>query len=116
MTYYLIKLLLTSTVVVVISEVAKRSTLLGAVFASVPLVSILALTWLYFDTRNLDQVARLSINIFWLVLPSLSFFVAFPVFLKNQLSFALSMVLSLAIMIALYLLMTLVLQRFGLRG
>ena len=54
--YYVIKILVTTALVVLISEVAKRSSLLGAVLASVPLVSVMAMIWLYIDTRDIEKV------------------------------------------------------------
>jgi hypothetical protein len=74
----LAKVLLTAVVVVAISEVARRSTFVGALLASLPLTSLLALIWLYHDTGNAQQAADLARGIFWLVLPSLAFFVVFP--------------------------------------
>ena len=64
------------------SEAARRSTLLGAILVSLPLTSILAITWLYRDTHDTDQVASLSWSILWVIVPSLVFFVALPVALR----------------------------------
>jgi len=82
MAYYIIKLILSALVVVVVSEVAKRSTLLGALVASLPLTSILAIVWLYMDTKNLEKVGALSYGILLIFIPSLLFFIALPAFLK----------------------------------
>ena len=73
------KVLLTSVVVVAVAEASKRSVLLGAIIASLPLTSILAMVWLYADTGDADRIAGLAGGIFWLVLPSLILFVALPV-------------------------------------
>ncbi len=73
-----LKVLLTSVLVVASSEAAKRSSLLGAIIVSLPLTSILALSWLYADTRDPEKVAALASNIFWMVLPSLALFIALP--------------------------------------
>jgi hypothetical protein len=62
-----IKVLLTAALVVAIAEVAKRSTFAGAVLASIPLTSVLALIWLYADTGDTEKVAALAGGIFWLV-------------------------------------------------
>ncbi len=115
MSYYLLKLVLTSVLVVAVSEIAKRSSLLGAIVASVPTISVLALVWLYIDTRNAEQVAQLSTSIFWLVLPSLSLFLMLPLLLKNGLNFFIALLLSLGLMIALYFLIVLAAQRYGIR-
>ena len=115
MAYYLIKLFLSAFVIVVISEVSKRTTLLGGLLASLPLVSILGLSWLYIDTKNTEKVAQLTTSIFWMVLPSLSLFVVLPILLKTKLSFLASLSISLVIMSICYLLMILILNKVGIR-
>ena len=85
--YYLVKVLITSVLVVAVSEVAKRSSLVGAILASIPLTSVLAMIWLYVDTGNTARVSALATSVFWLVLPSLVLFLALPWLLKQGLSF-----------------------------
>ena len=59
MTYYIIKVLITAALIVLIAEVSKRSSFIGAVLASVPLTSILAMLWLYIDGSSLIKVETL---------------------------------------------------------
>lgn len=113
MTQYVIKILLTSALVVTISEVSKRSSLLGGLLASLPLVSFLAIIWLYLDTKDAGKVAALSSSIFWLVLPSLAFFLVLPPLLKLKLNFFLSFGLAAALMLASYGAMVVGLKKFG---
>lgn len=91
MFYYTIKILLSSIIIVAVSEIAKRSSLLGALLASLPLTSLLAIVWLYLDTGDVEKVANLSSDIFWLVLPSLALFVVLPLLIKMGWGFWLSM-------------------------
>lgn len=112
MGWYLTKLVITAVLIVLISEISKRSSLVGAILASVPLVSVLGMIWLYVDTGDVSKITSLSTSIFWLVLPSLSLFVALPVLLAQQVPFYLSMTISLAIMIACYFAMVFVLGKF----
>ena len=102
MIQYLIKLILSAAIIVVVSEVAKRSTLIAATVASLPLVTILSLIWLYIDTKDLEKISELSMSIFWLVIPSLSFLLILPQLLKYQLNFFLSIALSSAAMVVIY--------------
>lgn len=115
MFYYLVKISITAVLVVAIAEIAKRSTLLGAFLASVPVVSVLAMVWLYVDTRDSARVAALATSVFWLVLPSLALFVALPVLLRRGVDFSLSLGISLAVTALAYAVMIVVLQRFGVR-
>ena len=80
--YLVLKALLSGVVIAVASEVARRSSLLGAVLISLPLSSILAMIWLYRDTSETDEVAALSWSILWVIVPSLVFFVVLPLALR----------------------------------
>ena len=111
--YYFFKVALTAVVVVAVSEISKRSSLLGGALASLPLVSFLGMIWLYIDTGSSEKVAELSRNIFWLVLPSLSFFLLLPVLLKKGVGFSASFGISTAVMISFYLGMMFVLKKSG---
>jgi uncharacterized membrane protein (GlpM family) len=95
--YLLLKAAISGIVVAVASEAAKRSTLLGAVLVSLPVTSILALTWLYRDTGDREEVAALSWSILWVIVPSLVFFVALPVALRAGLGFTVSLLLACAV-------------------
>ncbi|MCF7970529.1 MAG: DUF3147 family protein [Methylococcaceae bacterium] len=113
MIYYFVKLTITTLLIVIISEMAKRSSFMGALFASIPLVSVLAMLWLYIDTKDINKVTELSINIFWLVLPSLVLFLALPVFLKLGLNFYFSLGISIGLTALCYWLMVMALNHYG---
>lgn len=115
MTYYLVKLAISAVLIVAISEIARRSSFVGAILASVPLVSVLAMIWLYIDTKDADKVSALASGIFWLVLPSLALFIALPLLLKHGINFYLSMGLSIVATIACYWLMVTVLNQAGIK-
>ncbi|PLX19073.1 MAG: hypothetical protein C0601_02890 [Candidatus Muiribacterium halophilum] len=114
MYYLLTKVSLTAILVALISEVSKRFSLLGAIFASIPLTSVLAMIWLYHESKDIKKVIDLSQDIFYLVIPSLVFFIALPLLLKKGVSFYPSMFISLGIMSFFYYLMTLILKKAGL--
>lgn len=113
--YYIVKLLISALVIVTVSEFSKRSSFAGGLLASLPLVSILAMTWLWVDTRDAAKVSALSGSIFWLVVPSLLMFVALPLLLKRGLAFPWAMGTSILVMLAGYGLMLLALNRFGVK-
>ena len=71
MTYLIVKALISGLLIAAISELAKRSPGIGALVASLPLVSILAMIWLWRDTGDTARIADLAYSTFWLVLPSL---------------------------------------------
>jgi cobalamin synthase len=115
MTYYVAKVLVTTALVVLISEISKRSTLIGAILASVPLVSVLAMIWLYSETRDAGQVAALSRSVVWLVIPSLVLFVLLPILLDRALNFYASLAVSIGATVVCYYVMIAVLRHFGVR-
>ncbi|NMT64224.1 DUF3147 family protein [Marinobacter orientalis] len=113
MTYYILKVAITAVLVVLISEISKRSSFIGAVLASVPLTSVLAMLWLYVDTGDVGKVSDLASSVFWLVLPSLALFVALPVLLAQGVNFYLALVVSIGITAICYWVMVIVLRYYG---
>ena len=110
MLYASLKVLLTSVLVVAVSEAGKRNSLVAAILASLPLISVLAMIWLYIDTRDAEKIAQLSTGIFWLVLPSLVLFIALPLLIRGGVPFYASLGLSIALTVSAYFAMV-----FGLR-
>ena len=113
MAYLILKTAISAIIIVAISEISKRSSLLGAILASLPLVSFLGMIWLYIDTNSKQQVAQLSKSVFWMVIPSLSLFIILPQLLKTELNFYLSLLISTVAMVIIYFLMIYLLQKFG---
>jgi len=82
--YWLItKYLITAAVVVVVSEVAKRNDRMGGFIAALPLVTVLALVWLYVEKQPQEKIANHAWYTFWYVVPTLPMFLLFPVFLPR---------------------------------
>ncbi|MBN2081568.1 DUF3147 family protein [bacterium] len=109
----LVKTIVTAILVAVISVTAKHSTLIGGILASIPLVSVIAIIWLYGETRDVEGVAKLSGSVFWLVIPSLLFFLLLPLLLRANAGFPLAMVLAAAATVAGYFVMVRVLALAG---
>lgn len=115
MIYYIIKVLISSALIVAISEISKKSSLIGGIFASVPLVSVLGMIWLYIDTKSVEKISQFSTSVFWLVIPSLSLFIVLPILLKMKLSFYIALPISIIIMIGFYYLMVNVIEKVGIK-
>ena len=115
MSYYAIKIITTTLLIVAIAEVAKRSSLIGAILASIPLISVLAMIWLYIDTKDVSKISSLSTSIFWLVIPSLVLFISLPILLKQGINFYLSISIAIVITVFSYWLMIYVLNYFGIK-
>jgi len=113
MVYYLMKVGISALVVVIVSEVAKRSSLFGAIIASLPLTSLLAILWMHFEKVETEKITRLSKSIFWLVLPSLAFFLLFPALLNRGMNFWGSLSISVITTIVIYFVLVWVLKYFN---
>lgn len=86
MLWIVTKYFLTVAVVVLVSEAAKRSDRLGGFFAALPLVTVLALIWLYVEKQPMEKIANHAWYTFWYVVPTLPMFLAFPVLLRVSVS------------------------------
>lgn len=113
MLYAVIKAALSGIIIAIVSEVAKRSPVFGALIVSLPLVSVLAMIWLWRDTGNAERIAAHAQATFWYVLPSLPMFLVLPMLLRAGMSFYTALALSCALTIVLYALMVIVLRKFG---
>jgi hypothetical protein len=108
------KIVISAVLIFVISELAKRSSFFGALVASLPLVSILAMIWLWRDTHDAVRLAQFSSGVFWLVLPSLVLFALLPPLLTRwQLGFPIALAIACAATVLAYFVAAAVLKRFG---
>jgi hypothetical protein len=115
LSYYIIKLIITTLLIVLISEIAKRNSLAGAILAAIPLVSILAMIWMYIDTNDSSSAVEFSNSIIWLIVPSMTLFIVFPILIKKGMSFYPSLSIAILMTIFAYYSVTLVLEKLGIR-
>lgn len=113
MAYYVFKVLISAVLIVLISEVGKRSSLFGAVLASIPVVSVLAFIWMYLETKEVEPIADLAVSIFWLVIPSLVLFLVLPYLLRHGWGFWTSLLIAASATVASYFGMILLLRELG---
>ncbi len=112
--YLIIKTIVTAFDIVAISEIARRSSLFAGILASIPLTSVLAMTWLYFDTRNVKSVIELSNSVLLLIPPSIIFFLTFP-FLLKKIDFLISLAISILLTALTYWIYISLLTKFGVK-
>ena len=115
MLYLFIKAAISGVIVAIVSVVAKRYPGFGALIASLPLVSVLGMIWLWRDKPDVSNMASHVQATFWFVLPSLPMFLLMPWLLRNGVTFWATLALGCALTILLYLLMTWAGPKFGLR-
>lgn len=83
MQYLILKYLITAAVVVIVSEVARRSDRLGGLIAALPLITVLTLIWLFVEKQPDEKIANHAYYTFWYVLPTLPMFLLFPYLLPK---------------------------------
>ena len=112
MQYLIIKYLITAGLVVLVSELAKRSDKLGGLLAALPLISVLSLIWLYMEQQPEVKIANHAYYTFWYTLPTLPMFLLFP-YLLPKWGFVLTLLSCALFTIFVFLGFAMILKRFG---
>lgn len=112
MTWVVTKYFLTAAVVVLVSEVAKRSDRLGGLLAALPMVTVLVLIWMYVENQSPEKIANHAWYTFWYVIPTLPMFLVFPVLLP-RIGFWPTLLACVVITMACFGLFALLVRRFG---
>ena len=114
MIWYLVKVVLSAILIVLISEISKKLPLLGSLIASLPLISVIGMIWMYGEKTDSEKIASHSEGTFWYVLPSLPLFLVLPWLMRKWgMSFPIALGIGVFLTGVLYLLMTRILAKFG---
>ncbi|MEO6580382.1 MAG: DUF3147 family protein [Sphingomicrobium sp.] len=113
MLLFLIKAAISGLIVAIVSTIAKRYPGWGGLIASLPLVSVLAMIWLYSESRDPERVAALASGTFWFIIPSIPLFLIVPALLRSGFPFWIALAVGCAVTMILYWLMTLAAPRLG---
>ena len=115
MLWLAVKALVSGLIVAAVSEIAKRYPGIGGLVASLPLVSVLGMLWLWQEKPDAANMASHAQATFWFVLPSLPMFLAIPAMLRSGFNFYAALALGCLLTIALYAAMVLLAPRLGIR-
>jgi hypothetical protein len=115
MLYLTLKAIISGILVAVASTLAKRYPGFGALIASLPLVSVLGMVWLWHDKPDPENMAYHASATFWYVIPSLPMFLLVPVLLRHGIGFWLALIAGCCLTVALYAAMTWIAPRLGLQ-
>ena len=109
----IIKILISSGIILLVSEIAKKDNLFGSLIASIPLVSVLSMIWIYVDTNDINKVKALANGILWMIVPSMSLFIVLPILINYGIQFYLSLTISTLVTMVCYLLTITLMNYFG---
>ncbi|MCI4411027.1 MAG: DUF3147 family protein [Thiotrichales bacterium] len=112
MTWIVAKYLLTAGMVVLISEIAKRSDKAGGLIAALPLITIMTLVWLYLEGQTQEKIANHAWYTFWYVVPTLPMFLLFP-HLLSRVGFWSALAISAVVTMVLFVLFVWLVRQFG---
>lgn len=110
---FVIKAVVSGLLVATISLIAKRYPGWGGLVASLPLVSLLSMLWLYGETRDTEKVADLAMGAFWFFLPSIPMFLVIPMMIRSGYGFGLTMAAAIALTMVLYAAMGVIAPKLG---
>ena len=111
--YLILKTLISAIIIVVVSEIAKKYTWTAAIIVSLPLTSLLAFVWLYWETKDTQKVIELSYSTIVMSIPSFVFFLVLPLLLKFKQNFILSIIVSILSTALAYIIFTFIVKKFN---
>ncbi len=115
MLYLITKALISGALIALVSEISKRNPGFGGLIASLPLVSVIGMMWLWRDTHDPVRLSAHALGTLWFVIPSLPMFILIGILMKHGVSFWLALGAGCALTVALYALMTWLAPHVGIR-
>ena len=112
---FIIRALLSGLIIATIAVIGRKAPAVAALVASLPLISMLAMIWLWRDTGNARLLAEHAEATFWYVLPSLPMFLVIPYMLRSGLNFWIALAAGVTLTVILYLVTIGIAARFGVR-
>tara|TARA_B100001287_G_scaffold210956_1_gene179807 strand:- start:855 stop:1202 length:348 start_codon:yes stop_codon:yes gene_type:complete len=111
--YLILKTVISAIIIVMVSEIAKRYTWTAAIIVSLPLTSLLAFVWLYWDTKDTQKVIELSYSTIVMSIPSFVFFIVLPLLLKFKQNFIFSIIISILSTALAYIIFMFIVKKFN---
>lgn len=112
-TAFFIRAALSGIIVAIIALVSRRYPGLGGLIASLPLISVLGMVWLWHDTGDREAVATYLQSAFWYFIPTIPMFIFMPMMLRHGISFWLTLTVGIVVTLLLYLAMNRALAHYG---
>jgi hypothetical protein len=110
---YLLKTLLAAAIIVSATEIAKRNSAMAAILLALPLVSIIAFSWMWIEGQSGQKIADVAATTFWYVIPTLPMFLALAYLLRNGVHYVLALAICIAMTVGLFYLTQYLLGKFS---
>ena len=111
--YFFLKTIISAIIIVAVSEIAKKYTWTAAIIVSLPLTSLLAFIWLYWDTKDYQKVIELSYSTIVMSIPFFVFFIVLPILLKFKQNFVFSLIVSIISTAIAYAIFMFIIKKFN---
>ena len=99
---YLIKIIVATLVIVLVTELSKKDTKLAALLLALPIISFTAYTMIWFESKDVDRIAKLANENFIYVLPVMPVLPVFSWLLKHGYGYFTSLIMVIIVMIILF--------------
>ena len=112
----ILKYLITAALVVAISKIAKYSDRLGALIAALPMVTVLAMTWMFFEYKGQEQTEKIANHAyytFWYVIPTMPMFLLMPWMLRKGVHYGWVLLAGCVLTVVLFVITAWIMKRFG---
>jgi hypothetical protein len=113
--FFIVKTLVSAVIIAIIAAVSKRYPGFGGLIASLPLVSVLGMIWLWLEKPDATNMEAHVESTFWFVLPSLPMFLVIPALMRRGVTFWPSLVIGCGLTVLLYSLMLWLAPKIGLK-
>jgi hypothetical protein len=108
-----IKYAVTALVIVLVSEVSKRSDKAGALISALPFVTIMVMIWLYLERQGSQKIGNHAYYTFWYVLPTMPMFLVMPWLMAKGVNFWIALVICAAVTLVSFVITAMVAKRLG---
>jgi hypothetical protein len=113
MSMLIIKYAVTAALIVLVSEVAKRSDKLGALLSSLPFVTLMVMIWLHLERQGNQKIGNHAYYTFWYVLPTMPMFLVMPWLMAKGVNFWLALAICAAVTMVSFAVTAVVAKRLG---
>jgi len=93
-----LKIITSALTIILITEIAKKNSLLGGMVAVLPVNILLSLIWIYLENKNIELLTGFTKSAFLGIIPTMMFLLCITYLLSKNSGFVLSVFVSIFIL------------------